>query len=177
MKYRKSFVTNSSSSSYICDFCGEVQSGWDMCLSDAGMFECVNGHTLCEYHCTENPGWIDRFKEYIKKEIRQQLKLVKEQPSKYFCYIDEEDMLSDEEIEEANYETLLDFSDDLGLEIRYQLPAELCVFCALDEICDKDMVRLILKDNNINQTEFAAIVKKRFKTYEELKKYLNSKDE
>lgn len=48
MKFRKSFVTNSSSSSYICDYCGEEASGWDMSLSEAEMIECVNGHTVCE---------------------------------------------------------------------------------------------------------------------------------
>lgn len=50
MKFRKSFVTNSSSSSYICDYCGEDASGWDMSLSEAEMIECVNGHTVCENH-------------------------------------------------------------------------------------------------------------------------------
>ena len=50
MKYRKSFVTNSSSSSYICDICGENVSGWDMSLGEAEMIECVNGHTMCEHH-------------------------------------------------------------------------------------------------------------------------------
>lgn len=35
MKFRKSFVTNSSSSSYICEYCGKEASGWDMSLSEA----------------------------------------------------------------------------------------------------------------------------------------------
>ena len=48
MKYRKSFVTNSSSSSYICESCGAEVSGWDLSLSEAEMLECVNGHTVCE---------------------------------------------------------------------------------------------------------------------------------
>lgn len=48
MKYRKSFVTNSSSSSYICESCGAEASGWDLSLSEAEMLECVNGHTVCE---------------------------------------------------------------------------------------------------------------------------------
>ena len=47
MKYRKCHVTNSSSSSFVCDICGRVESGWDMGLSEAGMYECVNGHTFC----------------------------------------------------------------------------------------------------------------------------------
>ena len=48
MKFRKSFVTNSSSSSYISEYCGKEASGWDMSLSEAEMIECVNGHTVCE---------------------------------------------------------------------------------------------------------------------------------
>lgn len=48
MKYRSDFVTNSSSSSYTCDICGRTESGWDISLSEAGMFECVDGHTICK---------------------------------------------------------------------------------------------------------------------------------
>lgn len=35
MKFRKDFVTNSSSSSYVCEICGRTESGWDMELSEA----------------------------------------------------------------------------------------------------------------------------------------------
>lgn len=48
MKFRKDFVTNSSSSSFVCDICGNVESGWDMSLQEAEMVECVNGHTICQ---------------------------------------------------------------------------------------------------------------------------------
>lgn len=47
MKYRKDFVTNSSSSSYVCEICGRTESGFDICLSEVDMMECVNGHTFC----------------------------------------------------------------------------------------------------------------------------------
>lgn len=50
MKYRSDFVTNSSSSSFICVICGNVESGYDAGLSDVGMVECVNGHVFCEHH-------------------------------------------------------------------------------------------------------------------------------
>lgn len=44
MKSRNGFVSNSSSSSFMCLSCGEIESGMDLCLSDAGMMECVHGH-------------------------------------------------------------------------------------------------------------------------------------
>ena len=48
MKVRRGFVSNSSSSSYTCEVCNETHSGWDLCIDDAGMFECENGHIIHE---------------------------------------------------------------------------------------------------------------------------------
>ena len=46
MKIRNGFVSNSSSSSFICDVCGEIESGMDAGLEDFEMFTCTNGHTF-----------------------------------------------------------------------------------------------------------------------------------
>ena len=54
-KYRTGFVSNSSSSSFTCDICGETASGMDMVLSDADMFSCENGHICCNSHQIETP--------------------------------------------------------------------------------------------------------------------------
>lgn len=53
MKIRVGFVSNSSSSSYICDVCNEEVSGWDMGLSEAEMYQCVGGHTFCQEHALQ----------------------------------------------------------------------------------------------------------------------------
>ncbi len=47
MRKRFYFISNSSSSSFICEICGRDESGWDLCLSDAEMVECENGHVFC----------------------------------------------------------------------------------------------------------------------------------
>jgi len=49
MKIRKGFVSNSSSSSFICDTCGELYSGWETYPdpTENGHIDCVNGHILC----------------------------------------------------------------------------------------------------------------------------------
>lgn len=53
MKNRNGFVSNSSSSSFICDICGSHEEGFDLCVEDAAMFQCVNGHTICLEHLTD----------------------------------------------------------------------------------------------------------------------------
>ena len=50
MKYRTGFVTNSSSSSFICQVCGNTESGMDMSMRDANMVQCKLNHTFCEGH-------------------------------------------------------------------------------------------------------------------------------
>ena len=39
MKIRSGFVSNSSSSSFVCCICGRSEGGYDMSLEDAGMVE------------------------------------------------------------------------------------------------------------------------------------------
>ena len=48
MKVRLGFVTNSSSSSYICAACGRAESGMDLDIADVYMCVCENGHEFCD---------------------------------------------------------------------------------------------------------------------------------
>jgi len=48
MKTRQGFVSNSSSSSFVCDVCGRSESGWDASPYDFDMYECENGHIFCD---------------------------------------------------------------------------------------------------------------------------------
>lgn len=50
MKIRKGFVSNSSSSSFICDVCGNNVCGYDMTLEEADMYECEDYHEFCKDH-------------------------------------------------------------------------------------------------------------------------------
>jgi len=66
MKVRNGFVSNSSTSSFVCELCGETAAGMDLCLSDCDMFECINGHVICTEEAVESfDTWHD---EYNKLE-------------------------------------------------------------------------------------------------------------
>jgi len=52
MKIRNGFVSNSSTSSFVCDLCGEEYTGWDASPwdRDYGCYVCPNEHVMCEEH-------------------------------------------------------------------------------------------------------------------------------
>jgi len=50
MKTREGFVSNSSTSSFICHVCGEKFTGMDACPSEFDCLECPNGHIMCSEH-------------------------------------------------------------------------------------------------------------------------------
>lgn len=68
MKVRNGFVSNSSSSSFICDVCGEVESGYDCSLSDFDMSQCEHGHVFHDGHI-EN-GFNDQTTEFKFKYLK-----------------------------------------------------------------------------------------------------------
>ncbi len=70
-KYRLGFVSNSSSSSFVCDFCGAVESEYSRSLDDFEMSSCEHGHEFCNCHMDKsfNVETQDGFK-YILKLIK-----------------------------------------------------------------------------------------------------------
>jgi len=70
MKIRSGFVSNSSSSSFVCNVCGTVESGMDMSASDFDMETCCNGHTFCLDHANDLPETTPQMlRDSITKQI------------------------------------------------------------------------------------------------------------
>lgn len=67
MKKRLGFVTNSSSSSFICEICNRAEGGWDLSLEDCDMMMCENGHYMCTDH-------LEAYKHDLKDLVDARIK-------------------------------------------------------------------------------------------------------
>ncbi len=66
MKIRSGFVSNSSSSSFVCEVCGGIESGFDSSYEELGMCECENEHTL---HIECIPGCKGKYYDHSPEEM------------------------------------------------------------------------------------------------------------
>ena len=138
MKFRKDFVTNSSSSSYVCEICGEEVSGWDVSLKEYEMCECTNGHILCWEHLVmpTRDEMIDWILEEPDSYTAEQLKL-----------------MSEDEL----FDIILEESD------CYELPEFMCPICQFDEYSAYDMASYLLTKYGVNKDIVFEEIKKKNK--------------
>lgn len=72
MKIRTGFVSNSSSSSFICDVCGRTESGFDAYAEDFEMCYCKNGHIFCFNEAVNTNSPASFYDSYYKENIEFQ---------------------------------------------------------------------------------------------------------
>lgn len=159
MKIRSDFVTNSSSSSYVCEICGRTESGWDMGLSECEMMECVNGHIFCCDEALENPSKSDLIKMILENEWNKDIWVSREDGRK--DYTEEELMTMDEDI------LFNEFCSEGGY---YEVPECVCPICQFIEYSEYDLSAYLLKEYGVSREEVFAEVKqlnkRRKKLYE-----------
>lgn len=155
MKIRNGFVSNSSSSSFICDVCEEEVSGWDAGYRDFDMTQCQGGHIFCDGHVEDNLD--DRLKKILTRE-----------------YIIKNDMqcgLDIKSMDEGQFEEFLknEFEDNYGYELRYdEYPTEICPICTMEIFVKEDLVSYLVKKTGVTKSEVFMEVKKENKRRKKL---------
>jgi hypothetical protein len=158
MKFRKDFVTNSSSSSYVCEICGRSESGWDLCLSECEMMECVNGHVFCCDEALEMPTKEEMIKMVLENGWNR----------RWDSSIHDYRYYTEEEISSMNEDIIFEelFTDG-GY---YEVPECLCPICQFIEYSEYDLSAYLLKEYGISRDEVFSEVKqlnkRRKKLYE-----------
>jgi len=161
MKIRFGFVSNSSSSSFTCDVCGNTESGMDACASDLGFEQCVNGHCFCQDH---QDGLPDSSPEQLRKEIEQ---IIKDKSWRDDDWkkekLQELTDTADEDLEELFDEN---YNDD-GCS-----PCN-CPLCMLQDVSDSDMLKYLYKKLGTNYEGILAEIQSKFGSYSDFDNYID----
>jgi hypothetical protein len=158
-KVRLNFVSNSSSSSFICCLTGNMESGMDMGLSEAGMIRCANGHEFIESLQLEG-------KEPTNEDKRNWLKTRSEKYDWYKASYSESLEISEEEFEEwFDEEWKWDYEDE-GIAISS------CPVCQFVDLPDNDVSRYFLAQLGKTRKEFAGMMKEQFGTYDKFQEFI-----
>lgn len=148
MKIRRGFVSNSSSSSFTCDVCGNTESGMDAGLSDFEMSQCEHGHTFCNGHQTHT-ATIEEKRKYLIENTKSQTYRSEEKIKEE---VDRFTTLSDDDIE-------FEYEDSVG---SYEVPACTCPICRMEKMSDYDALKYLLVKNGLTINDILVEVRDRF---------------
>jgi hypothetical protein len=156
MKIRSAFVSNSSSSSFLCRVCGNIEEGFDVSVSEVGMCECEDGHIFCDGHKLDidteiNSVSIAEMKEFLLSENEITL----------------DDNFSDEDIKAIYHECQ---EEDIN-----EVSTLACPICQLKSITNEDMKAFLFKKLNSTEKLITKEIISTFADYDSFQEFLSKK--
>lgn len=147
MKTRNGFVSNSSSSSYVCDITGEAFEVQDACFRDAGLAQCEAGHYF------QTRFLVPYTPSYPTKEVMLN-SLCEVTDSKRECLRFLE--MNEFELQQAYAKKFLNSRKD-----DYVRPQE-CPLCTMNKVRDTHLVTYLLKKQGITREQLIAQIREEF---------------
>ncbi len=174
MKLRQGFVSNSSSSSYTCEVCGNTESGWDISLSEIDMIECKKGHYICEGHSNVSP---DQLHQLIVDFAEDKGEPWLAEDSELLNAIQELNKTKDtSDYKDTTNEWYESLRDSIDPEWPYEVSSVFCPICMLQDISDYDMRRYLFKKYETSKSDVFDEIKDKFDSYDKLQQYLKKKE-
>lgn len=142
MKIRLDFVTNSSSSSFVCEICGRTETYYDG-LEDVDGCECQNGHEICTEHL------LNPTREEMIERILSNTYYESDRGGEFQYAREELDKMDDDSL----YNILLGRYGD-------EVDSILCPICQFEEYSTYDMMRYLYTKYKIPMEEAFEEIKK-----------------
>lgn len=158
MKIRTGFVSNSSSSSYVCDVSGEAFEVYDGCFWDAGLAQCTKGHIF-------------------RKEFLVEWERPYPSPEEMLQILDEK---IDSKRECANLRSLtIDQLKERFLVETEGYPTNQChvnecPVCTMTYIKSTELVDYLLKQTKQTREEILMSIRRRFSDYNAFKRFISN---
>lgn len=169
MKTRLGYVSNSSTSSFVCDVCGCVEAGYDLMLSEVKMLFCECGKCYCEKHMMSATKVADALKALEKYKDDDNISDLYEKLSK----MNPDDVFSQNTSADDWNEFVSFFKNLDGGEY---MPSCLCPSCNMEYISDTDMLDYVLHECNLEKNRVENEMKFRFQKHNELVEFLKGEE-
>ena len=161
MKIRTDFVTNSSSTCYVCEISGEKEAtgnGDDTTRQDLGFMVCEKGHWFKSKYAIQDEDTIRKALENKIKEINSKNHSECEKASEIQEMIEELPGSIGYIVEE----------DPFGCGV----PSEMCPICQMEYISEKHILKYLSKSIGFVPEDIVNSMKKRYSSYDEMIKEL-----
>lgn len=173
MKIRLGFVSNSSSSSYVCQVTGEARSGWDAVPEDLDMSECDNGHVFCNkfliedvtlqstqettlQHLRDN---LDRYSLHNGEEYSGWKAKALETTKERIAWVEHYGEKGEAQQFLTDFRSYVENEQESYME--FNTPSAMCPICTLQHVRDQDLLNYVLAQTGLKREDVIKTIQQK----------------